>query len=406
VTVNSASPPIAAAGHDVILVGGGLANCLIAQRLLEARPEVRLLVIERGATLGGNHTWSFHGGDVSGAAHARLKPFLTASWPRQAVHFPVLSRTLDLSYHTMSSDKLHCVLGPALGGRLMLATGVSAVEPGRVVLEDGREFAASCVIDGRGPGPELPLALGFQKFIGIEVETDPPHGETVPVIMDATVAQHDGYRFVYTLPYNERHMLIEDTYYSDGPVIDDDHVRQRVFDYAEKKGWKIVRIVREERGVLPIVLAGDIDGLCRGGVPGVPRVGLRAGLFHPTTGYSLPDAVTVADLIVGEPGLTSSRVRRLIEAHTRRIWSNRAFFRLLNRMLFLAATPDQRVGVFQHFYRLPPALIERFYAARLTLPDQARIMMGKPPVTIPKAIGAIGDAPAWAFARRINGVRT
>ena len=45
-------------------------------------------------------------------------------------------------------------------------------------------------------------------------------------------------------------------------------------------------MVREECGSLPIPLGGDIGAFWR---DDVVRLGMRAGLFHPTTGYSLPD---------------------------------------------------------------------------------------------------------------------
>lgn len=391
--------------HDVILVGGGLANCLIALCLLASRPEVDFVLIERGPVLGGNHTWSFHSGDVTPETLAGLRPFLEASWPRQSVHFAGFARTIEAGYHSMSSDKLRAGLVPRLGKRLQLGVGASEVAPGHVTLADGRILTARCVIDGRGLESGLPLALRYQKFYGAEVETEARHGEDHPVIMDATVAQIDGYRFVYTLPFSAHTILIEDTYYSDGPEVDAPLLRQRVADYAAAKGWVIKRTVREETGVLPIVLAGDIDALCCAGTPGVPRVGLRAGLFHPTTGYSLPDAAAMATLVASAPTLSSEAVAALIEAHVRHLWRTRAFFRLLNRMLFIAAAPDERAAIFARFYRLPSPLIERFYAGRITLADQARILLGKPPVAIPKALGAISSLPAWSLARRAAGGR-
>ncbi len=53
-----------------------------------------------------------------------------------------------------------------------------------------------------------------------------------------------------------------------------------------------------------------------------------------------------------------------------KLWRERAFFRLLNRMLFHAAEPDQSYRVLEHFYRLSPAVISRFYAAQLTNLDK------------------------------------
>ena len=47
------------------ILGGGLAGGLIAYALSQRRPEVRLELIERGETLGGNHVWSFFDGDIA-----------------------------------------------------------------------------------------------------------------------------------------------------------------------------------------------------------------------------------------------------------------------------------------------------------------------------------------------------
>lgn len=388
--------------HDLILVGGGLANSLIAWRLLAERPGLDILVIERGTSLGGNHTWSFHEGDVSAEARHWLQPLINTTWTRQCVHFPGHSRVFDVPYHAIASGTLNEVVGTALGPRLLLGADVAEMTPSQVRLADQRALRAKCVIDGRGADRQAPLALGYQKFVGLEVETEEPHGETIPVIMDATVPQLGGYRFFYTLPFSPTRILIEDTYYTDGPELDAAELNQRVRDYATAKGWRIREVVREEKGVLPVVLAGDMDAFWARPGSEVPRAGLRASLFHPTTGYSLPDAVALADRISKAPDLTSAAIQKLVESHARVLWRDRSFFRLLNRMLFIAARPDERVTVMERFYRLPRPLIERFFAAKLTMGDKAQILMGRPPVSLTRAAGVIGEQPAWAFARRFG----
>ncbi|HEX2677793.1 MAG TPA: lycopene cyclase family protein, partial [Polyangiales bacterium] len=55
------------------------------------------------------------------------------------------------------------------------------------------------------------------------------------------------------------------------------------------------------------------------------------------------------------------------------------FARQLNRLLFTCFAPRDMRHVFERFYRLPPDLIERFYALRLTPLDRARILLGRPP---------------------------
>uniref|UniRef100_UPI00223A6DD7 lycopene cyclase family protein n=1 Tax=Pseudomonas viridiflava TaxID=33069 RepID=UPI00223A6DD7 len=70
-------------------------------------------------------------------------------------------------------------------------------------------------------------------------------------------------------------------------------LREHIADYVRWQGWTIAECLREEQGVLPITLAGDFDAFWQQAA-GQPLSGLRAGLFHCTTGYSLPHAVRLA----------------------------------------------------------------------------------------------------------------
>ena len=205
--------------------------------------------------------------------------------------------------------------------------------------------------------------------------------------MDACVDQAGGYRFLYVLPFDDRTLLIEDTRYTDGDDLDHDLFRTGVRDYAAQRGWVIETVLREEEGVLPVALDGDIAAHLKRLGP-TALSGLRAGLFHPTTGYSLPDAVRLADHLAEriEAAPDGPALAQVIRRHARDVWAQRGFYRLLNRMLFRAARPDQRYRVLERFYRLPQPLIERFYAGETTLGDKARILSGKPPVPIGAAL--------------------
>lgn len=373
---------------DLILVGGGLANGLLAWRLSQLRPALRLLVLEQGGALGGNHTWSCHAGDLEAQQHDWLQPLVSHHWHAQAVRFPALERQLDCGYLSLASTRFHAVIGEALGDSVWLNAPVAEVTPREVVLADGRRLRAGAVIDGRGPRPSRHLALGYQKFLGQKVRLAAPHGLSVPVIMDATVDQHEGYRFVYVLPLAADRLLIEDTYYADAGELPVERLRENLQGYARDHGWQIAEVLREEQGVLPIVLSGDIQAFWDEADP-VPRSGLAAALFHPTTGYSLPDAVRLVDHLIATDRWGADALYATIRAYSCRLWQQRWFFRLLNRMLFLAGPADRRWQVMQRFYRLPGPLIERFYAARLTLLDRARIVSGKPPVPLGEALRAL-----------------
>jgi lycopene beta-cyclase len=373
-------------GPDLLLVGGGLANGLLALRLSQVRPDLDVRVVEGADRLGGVHTWSFFDADLTEAQQAWIAPLIVHRWPAYHVRFPQFERRLSTGYRSVTAERFAQVVEAALPDRIMLNAPVASVSPREAVLTNGRRLRARAVIDGRGPTATPNLALGFQKFVGLEVRLAQPHGLTEPIVMDACVDQAGGYRFLYTLPFDERTLLIEDTRYTDGAELDRDVFRQGVLHYAAQQGWVIETILREEDGVLPVALDGDITAhLDRHGP--VALSGLRAGLFHPTTGYSLPDAVRLADYLA--ESLRVDDVADDIRRRARDVWAERGFYRLLNRMLFRAAEPQERYKVLERFYRLPQPLIERFYAAGSTLGDKARILSGKPPVPVGAALSCL-----------------
>lgn len=379
---------------DIAIAGGGLAGTLIAIRLRQLRPDLSVALFERDGVLGGNHTWSFHETDVEPDILAFLGPFVSHRWERQYVSFPGHSRTIETAYASIESKKLHAVAAPILDGALQLNAPVAELSATSVTLRSGAVIEAGAVIDARGELRSETLALGFQKFVGQEVEFAAPHGLDGPVIMDATVAQEDGYRFLYVLPFTERTALVEDTRYADGAALEKEALRRGITDYCVARGWRITRVLREEEGVLPIALAGDIDAYFGEGAKGVARAGMRAGLFHPLTGYSLPDAAILADLIARQGDHSGPALAGMTRTHATQKWRERAFYRLLSRMLFDAAVPEKRYKVLERFYRMSQPLIERFYAGRTELRDRARILIGKPPVPISKAIGCV-DEERW-----------
>lgn len=386
------------AQFDIVFIGGGLANTLAAYRIAHRHPELELCVLEGGPALGGEHTWSFHSTDVSPAQMSWLAPFITYAWPKQEIRFPNLQRVLDVGYNSISSTRLHEVASERLGGIVRLDCRVKTINANSVITASGEELSARCVIDGRGLAPNSALALGYQTFLGLEVETAEPHGQRYPIIMDATVDQLDGYRFVYTLPFSDNRILIEDTYYNDTDGFDEAALEARVSEYADARGWTIARIVRRENGILPIVLAGDIDAFWNAEHSSLPRTGLRAALFHPVTGYSLPDAVRVADLLADQESFETASIAALIRNHSVGAWHARGFYRLLNRLLFVAAEPEERIHVMERFYGLSVRLISRFYAGDTTKADQVRILVGKPPIPISRALTCLSPRSAWDFA--------
>jgi lycopene beta-cyclase len=356
--------------QPLTIAGGGLAGCLTALALAKLQPDVSILLVERGDSFGGNHIWSFFDADVAAEDRWLIEPIIARSWDGYDIRFPARARTLPTRYNSTRSDLLDALVRDRL-------------RPDQYRLG---ETADRIDIDARGAANLEALDLGWQKFVGREVRLAAPHGLTRPIVMDACVDQTDGYRFVYCLPFTEDRLLIEDTYYSTDPALDRAEIGARIEAYADAQGWRVAALEHEETGVLPVAMGGDFDTFWPE-TDRSARIGLRGGFFHPTTGYSLPDAVRIALLIARQADF--SILPALLRAEAKRLWKARGFYRLLDKMLFRAAAPAERYKVLQHFYRLPPDLVERFYAAQSTLSDKARILSGKPPVPIGRALKAL-----------------
>ena len=295
----------APASVDLAILGGGLAGGLIALALTRRRPEVRLALVEQ-ARLGGNHVWSRFGRDVEPTAEWLVEPLVSYRWPAYDVAFPAHRRTLDTPYRSITSERFAEVLQDQIPAEVFVDGRVVAAEPGQLRLADGRRLAAAAVLDARGPGDLTTLDLGWQKFVGQTLHTAEPHGVSRPMVMDACVEQVDGYRFVYVLPFGPDEIFVEDTYYSDTPDMDQALLQSRILGYAQARGWRVTGESRLESGVLPVVLGGDFEAYWRSTGTALAKAGVRAGLFHPTTGYSLPDAVRLACLLAAAPDLATT----------------------------------------------------------------------------------------------------
>ncbi|MCP3736042.1 lycopene beta-cyclase CrtY [Sphingomonas sp. RP10(2022)] len=380
---------------DLAIVGGGLAGGLIALALKAKRPDLDIRIVEAGASLGGDHVWSFFGSDVVEGDRWLVAPLVVHGWRGYDVAFPHLSRDVDATYYSLTSERFDAVVRGALpADAVMLGRKVLAASATAVVLADGDRVEAKGVIDARGPGDLSTLDLGWQKFVGQELALAAPHGIDRPRVMDATVEQIDGYRFIYCLPFGERRMFVEDTYYSDTPDLDGAAIGVRIADYARARGWDVTGVVRGEAGVLPITLGGDFDAYWRSTGGGIAKAGMRAGLFQPATGYSLPDAVRLAVRLAAESDLSGAALARFTHDYARAAWKRGAFYRMLGAMMFRAGEPAERWRIIERFYRLDPMLITRFYAGRSSLKDKARILTGKPPVPVGRAIRVLRTT-AW-----------
>ena len=403
---------------DLALCGGGLQNALIVAALHghRAAPGAlawrRLALVEQ-ETVGGNHTWCFYGGDLSPAMQRWVGAFVAHGWSSYEVRFPGYRRVLATPYFMISSPRLRSAVRSMLDARgalLWERAPVHRLESTTLHLSHGRRLQARMVVDARGarpPGTEC----GYQKFYGREVTLRAPHGLTRPIVMDATVDQYDGFRFMYVLPLGERRALLEDTTFSDGPELDLEQRREGIAAWLRRHGWQVETVDRTERGVLPMPLRMPPPEVADSSVV---HGGYGGGWFHPGTGYSLPLAAELAELVAASP--PAALVAAVAQARLR-LQRRARFCCLLNRLLFRGYPAPARRAVFARFFRLPEATIRRLFRMRLNRRDKIRILGGRPPPglslrqwrtwnrsrRIPQAACAAGSDPARSGGGAVAG---
>jgi lycopene beta-cyclase len=354
--------------RPVIILGGGLWGGLLALRLKLDRPDVTFVLHEAQDKLGGNHTWSFHETDVAPENMKWLSSIIRTSWNGYDVKFPEYTKHITVPYHSISSEKFNHVIQKILSKEeLQLNSTLS--------LTQAKELS-SIIIDTRGILPET--SCGWQKFVGLEVELLEPHGFKFPILMDATIAQKDGFRFIYYLPMDEKTILVEDTRYSEAMDLDVAEIEHEIEKIIFMQGWRRKEILRREVGILPLPLK-KVHSVTTAEVINL------GGIFHDTTGYSFPDAVRVTDALL-KTNFSYQALNEAIKTYGQSRVSDRFYFRLLNHLMFKATSDDLRYKVLQHFYRMPQPFIEKFYRGQMTAVDRLRMFMGRPPVPVSRAL--------------------
>ena len=368
----------------IVIMGGGLSGSLLAYQMSLLSPTPEFTLIESRNNLSDHHTWSFHHSDLQESSYEWIRPLISQSWHSQTVHFPSFSRTLKLAYHSIRSHEFRTKITKALQNRLILGDPVCEVSSeGCVQLASGKKIQADLIFDARGIKSNQHQASGYQNFFGMDLELTQPHGLDVPIIMDTRCAQSEGFKFFYLLPWTSHSLLVEATCYSNTPEFDPHQYKREIEEYCSNQNWTIQRIRRTEQAALPIPLN------CTQRPPQLsPRIipiGMLGGYFHYTTGYSFPLSVRVSETITHTLRQSNWSIQKIqsalapLSAHTQQ---QALFFSTLNRMLFLACRPENRIQVFSRFYGLNQNLITRFYQGNLKWRDQLRILMGKPPVPL------------------------
>ena len=276
---------------DVLIAGAGCAGLSLAVYLLDAAPDLEILLLDPRESYVRDRTWCFW----SGAGH----PFEDAvrhTWNRWRVltdRGEVERGSESVAYQCIPADAFYELALDRIerAPRARLTRGVSVEgfrqsEDGVTAVTSAGEFRAARAYDGRPPEAR-PVPPGeihwLQHFVGLEIETaGPAFDPGVATLMDFRIMDGSDIRFMYVLPLDERRALVEDTFFGgetrpEAEYVDSirRYIRERlgVDDWVES---------HRERGAIPMSTVPPPESP----MSRVTPIGVRAGLARPATGYA------------------------------------------------------------------------------------------------------------------------
>ena len=275
---------------DVLVIGGGAAGLSLGRRIALSNSGRRVLILDGRGDYTDDRTWSFW----SNASHD-MRHLIRHEWRQwrfddgASLHdHGVAGQTYQTIRGLDFYNEARRVIARNRSVELKLGvkvTGLRAAQPdgsgARVAVETSEgPLIARHVVDTRPPsGP----ALLFQCFAGSEID----HGGLLPFRPDVAglmtrmrVDEH-GFAFTYVLPFTTTTALVEFTRFSRRALSPLQLAQERDAE-LRALGLGTSRVIREERGVLP--MGAFEDPLA---VPaGVVMAGNGGGAIRPSTGYA------------------------------------------------------------------------------------------------------------------------
>jgi lycopene beta-cyclase len=376
----------------VTIFGAGLSGAWLLLALRKLCPEVSVRLFEKSGQVDRQKTWSFHESDLQLASSVSdvkiadvqglVFPYISNRWPDYDVNFSSRVSTIALPYASIRGHSFFEQFLSEYSRFVEFNTSKS------IASDIARAKSDELIFDCTGQLSAPPQKQGFQKFFGMELHVPSGHGVERPVVMDTSLAQDDGLTFMYLLPWTASNILVELTKFSPSSPLDEQTSRRKIQEYATNRGWNDVAEVGCERGNLPIPLIGSKpQEAC---LSGVASLGMAGGLFHPATGFSFGSCIASV-MFVTKLINSHQTVRECYEQISRfktTMWKRGGYYRLLNNMQILGADDAERLHIYEQFYTRPTELISRFYAGELTPLDKIRILSGKPPMSIRRAVGS------------------
>ncbi len=349
----------------VIILGDGLLGSLLAYRLRQVLPEIEFKLYEQSSVLGGFEPCSFRSSDCESSL-PWLSPLISQSWESHHIKFNKFEKWITDPYHLIDSRRLNEVLKTSIGPDIVKLNNEKSLE---LALQE-----SSFVIDTRNICHYK--KKGFRKHLILEMELVEDHHLIAPVLFNAGVDRKDTFRTIRYFPLSSKKLILKDFWFSENNHINTNEMRNAAIATIGLMGWKIKKVIREDFGISDFPLSSPI-------IPQEGRVVSLAGIFHDTTGSSMPLITKLVDRMV-KTSFRFGELREVVLTFKNENAIDKKFFQFLNKLMI-----EDRQEIFEAVYQQPYPVLERFSRGELTMFDRSRILFGKSGYQIKKMMNLI-----------------
>lgn len=279
---------------DIAIVGGGCAGLSLAVHLLRQTtlPMRRMIIVEPRTAYVRDRSWCYW----NMAAH----PFENAvthrwkEWNAVSVDGHKTRHTSHVyTYNYVDSGMFYRSALEQLSRdpRVTIKLGETLLslqehEACVTLHTSNQRYRALYVFDSRPPElgslPPGEIRL-YQHFYGQYIRSEKPvFDPSAATLMDFRVDQSHGIHFMYLLPFDPHHALVEDTYMSEATLPHESYltsIDRYLCTHYEITHWDVIW---DEHGKIPMTT----EQLAPHATARVIPIGIRGGLAKPSTGYA------------------------------------------------------------------------------------------------------------------------
>ncbi|MGK7394148.1 MAG: lycopene cyclase family protein [Candidatus Cyclobacteriaceae bacterium M3_2C_046] len=318
--------------YDYIFAGGGMSAFtlvfLINQSSLRDK---QILIVDRDLSVKNDKTWCFWEKETN-----IFEQQLYKKWDQAIVDGVKIHQNQDISpyqYKMLRSGDFFQHIHQSINQNPsihLLEADITAVKYPMVETSAGA-FQAEYVFTSYFLPDQLIIKpeanFLWQHFLGWEIKTQKPVFQPdIFTYMDFSIAQIDGFCFVYVLPFNEMEALIEYTVFSPD-LWPKQKYREQLQVYMERKiASGSFEVIREEFGKIPMT---DQQLKPPASHPKNIHIGTMGGTTKPSSGYTFLRNLHFCQDLVHQ--LEQKKVPQPMKFSTRHLFYDQVLLNVLNK---------------------------------------------------------------------------